>query len=357
MTRLEQGKQLRLSQQIFFVMHLQDMFPSSRGGGWRTAFPTPIRRSLNDTTRQSPCAELIVGCLMDSNDVDLGHRRVKLTLPPASAYTNHTLFTRGAGNLGSGNLVRASCSPPALWQSHLRNHTLSAHGSASATPANRACWRRCRLISEGGQRKVRMANRRCGRPHVNGVAELTSNWCGSSCSPSSPVSGRALHQRHQWRHAQALWIAVANPLSPACSYEAIGANWRRIWANCSAWNRSPTTPASWSAGIRARPGANSAGDTIPQDLGVFGDPSSLFRCVRLKRIHEYKRQHWPPCRSRSATCACATVRILPPRHFIFVARRPPGYAMAQQLIIRLITAIAENRQTWIPPWNGRRCRR
>jgi len=208
-------------------------------------------------------------------------------------------------------------------------------------PGQPALLERMSLISEDGQRKVRMANLAVvGSHHVNGVAELHSQLVRSQLFSEFAELWPERFTNVTNGVTPRRWIAVANPPLSRLLDEAIGTNWRRDLAELQRLE-SFADDASFLERWRSvrDQGKQRLASTIHQDLGVLVDPSSLFD-VQVKRIHEYKRQHLAALQIVERYLRLRNGEDLPPRTFIFGGKAAPGYAMAK-LIIRLINGIAE----------------
>jgi starch phosphorylase len=334
---MEQGKRLRLSQQIFFVScSLQDMFRILKGQGMAvTAFHRKFAVQLNDTHPAIAVAELM-RLLIDEHDVDWD-TAWSITTQTIS-YTNHTLL------------------PEALeaWSLELFQHLLPRHLEIIFEinarflrtlrirfPGQPELLERLSLIEEGHQRRVRMAHLAVVGSHcVNGVAELHS----------------ALLQKHLFADFAKIWperftnvtngvtprrwLAVANPPLADLLDDSIGEGWRRDLDELSRLEPLADDAAfleRWR-GVREQAKERLAA-TIRQETGLLVDPASLFD-VQVKRIHEYKRQHLAALQIVERYLRIRAGEDLPPRTMIFGGKAAPGYAMAK-LIIRLIVGIAE----------------
>jgi starch phosphorylase len=334
---MEQGKRLRLSQQIFFVScSLQDMFRILKGQGLAvTDFHRKYALQLNDTHPAIAVAELM-RLLVDVHGVDWD---TAWTITTASiSYTNHTLL------------------PEALecWGLELFQHLLPRHLEIIYEinarflrlvrlkyPGRPDLLEKLSLIQEGPQRKVRMANLAVvGSHQVNGVAQLHSEllvknlfhdfaslWPDRFTNITNGVTPRR-------------WLAVANPGLAALVDGAIGVGWRRELDQLSRLE-----PLAQDAGFLEQWRAmreqakQRLATTIRHDTGVLVDPASLFD-VQVKRIHEYKRQHLAALQIVERYLRLRSGEDLPARTVIFGGKAAPGYAMAK-LIIRLIVGIAD----------------
>ncbi|MEI8250409.1 MAG: glycogen/starch/alpha-glucan phosphorylase [Synechococcus sp. ELA057] len=334
---LDQGKRLRLSQQIFFVScSLQDMFRILRGQGLPvTDFHRKFALQLNDTHPAIAVAELM-RLLIDQHAVDWDTAWAITTA--SISYTNHTLLPEAL-----------ECWGLELFQSLLPRHLeiiyeINARFLRMVRlryPGKPDLLERLSLIQEGPQRKVRMAHLAVvGSHHVNGVAALHSQllvqhlfhdfaalWPERFCNITNGVTPRR-------------WLAVSNPGLTQLLNEHIGEDWCSnldLLRKLEPVAHDGAFLERWSQ-VKDRAKQRLAA-TIRAETGVLVDPSSLFD-VQVKRIHEYKRQHLAALQIVERYLRLRAGEDLPPRTVIFGGKAAPGYAMAK-LIIRLIVGIAE----------------
>ncbi len=332
-----QGKQLRLSQQIFFVScSLQDMFRILQGQGLAvTEFHHKFAVQLNDTHPAIAVAELM-RILIDDHDVDWD---TAWSITTASiSYTNHTLLPEALETWGVDLFAQLL---PRQLEIIFEINARFLRMVRIRYPGQPALLESLSLIQEGSSRKVRMANLAVvGSHRVNGVAELHSAlvrkdlfhqfadlWPDRFTNVTNGVTPRR-------------WIAVANPPLSGLLDEAIDSTWRRDLAELQrleAFQDDSAFLERWRL-VRDQSKQRLAG-TIHRELGVLVDPVSLFD-VQVKRIHEYKRQHLAALQIVERYLRIRNGEDLPPRTFIFGGKAAPGYAMAK-LIIRLIGGIAE----------------
>ena len=334
---MEQGKRLRLSQQIFFVScSLQDMFRILKGQGMAvTDFHRKYALQLNDTHPAIAVAELM-RLLIDEHGVDWDTAWTITTT--TISYTNHTLLPEAL-----------ECWGLALFE-QLLPRQLEIIYEINARflrllrlkyPGRPEILEKLSLIQEGPQRKVRMAHLAVvGSHRVNGVAQLHSEllvknlfhdfaelWPDRFTNITNGVTPRR-------------WLAVANPGLASLVDGAIGSGWRRDLQQLS-----QLEPFAADSGFLERwrtmreQAKQRLATTIHQDTGVLVDSSSLFD-VQVKRIHEYKRQHLAALQIVERYLRLRAGEDLPPRTVIFGGKAAPGYAMAK-LIIRLIVGIAD----------------
>ena len=334
---MEQGKRLRLSQQIFFVScSLQDMFRILKGQGIDVRdFHKKYAVQLNDTHPAIAVAELM-RLLIDEHGVDWD---TAWSITTASiSYTNHTLLPEAL-----------ECWGLELFQ-QLLPRQLDIIFEINARflrmvrlryPGKPEMLEKLSLIQEGGTRKVRMAHLAVvGSHQVNGVAELHSHllkqnlfhdfaqiWPERFTNITNGVTPRR-------------WVAVSNPHLATLLDDSIGQGWKSDLDQLSRIEPMVQDPAFLERWRMVREHAKERlAQTIRQQTGVLVDPSSLFD-VQVKRIHEYKRQHLAALQLVERYLRIRAGEDLPPRTVIFGGKAAPGYAMAK-LIIRLIVGIAD----------------
>ena len=333
----DQGKRLRLSQQIFFVScSLQDMFRILRGQGLSARdFHTKFAVQLNDTHPAIAVAELM-RLLIDEEQLDWD---TAWSITTASlSYTNHTLLPEALETWGLELFEELL---PRQLQIIYEINASFLRMVRIKNPGNPELLERVSLIEEGPQRRVRMAHLAVvGSHHTNGVAELHSQllreqvladfariWPDRFTNVTNGVTPRR-------------WLAVANRSLSTLLDGAIGEGWRR-----DLFQLQRLEPLLGDTGFlegwqaaRLQAKQRLAGH-IQDQLGVMVDPTSLFD-VQVKRIHEYKRQHLAALEVVQRYLRLRNGEDLPPRTVIFGGKAAPGYAMAK-LIIRLIVGIAE----------------
>ncbi|MEB3265122.1 MAG: glycogen/starch/alpha-glucan phosphorylase [Cyanobacteriota bacterium] len=334
---MEQGKRLRLSQQIFFVScSLQDMFRILKGQGLpATAFAEKFAVQLNDTHPAIAVAELM-RLLIDQHKVDWETAWGITT--QAISYTNHTLLPEA---LESWGLELFQQLLPRQLEIIYEINARFLRLVRLRHPGRPDLLEKLSLIQEGAQRRVRMAHLAVvGSHHVNGVAELHSRllvqhlfrdfaelWPERFGNVTNGVTPRR-------------WLAVANsPLADLLD-GTIGRGWRTDLEQLRGLEAHAGDGSFQERWRQVRTTAKQRlATTIRDTTGVLVDPASLFD-VQVKRIHEYKRQHLAALQVVERYLRLRAGEDLPPRTVIFGGKAAPGYAMAK-LIIRLIVGIAD----------------
>jgi starch phosphorylase len=334
---MEQGKRLRLSQQIFFVScSLQDMFRILKGQGMDVRdFHKKYAVQLNDTHPAIAVAELM-RLLIDEHGVDWD---TAWSITTASiSYTNHTLLPEA---LECWGLELFQQLLPRQLEIIFEINARFLRMVRLRYPGKPEMLEKLSLIQEGGVRKVRMAHLAVVGSHmVNGVAELHSQllkqnlfhdfaaiWPERFTNITNGVTPRR-------------WVAVSNPNLATLLDDSIGQGWKSDLDQLSRIEPMVQDPAFLERWRVVREHAKERlAQTIRQQTGVLVDPTSLFD-VQVKRIHEYKRQHLAALQLVERYLRLRAGEDLPPRTVIFGGKAAPGYAMAK-LIIRLIVGIAD----------------
>jgi starch phosphorylase len=333
----DQGKRLRLSQQIFFVScSLQDMFRILQGQGLPVdQFHRKFAVQMNDTHPAIAVAELM-RLLIDVYGINWDTAWAITTA--SLSYTNHTLLPEALETWGVE-----------LFEQLLPRH-LQIIYEINARFLRMARIRfagqpdkltRLSLIEEGPQRRVRMAHLAVVGSHcTNGVAELHSRllrqhlladfaelWPERFTNVTNGVTPRR-------------WMAVANPALAGLLDEVLGGRWRKDLAALQELAPLAGDPAFLERWQQVKgQGKRRLIDHVQQQFGLLLDHTSLFD-VQVKRIHEYKRQHLAALLIVERYLRLRNGEDLPPRTFLFGGKAAPGYAMAK-LIIRLLVGIAE----------------
>jgi starch phosphorylase len=335
----EQGKELRLQQQYFFVacslrdiirLHLRDHSSLENLAEFAAI-------QLNDTHPAIGVAELM-RLLLDEHHFDW-EPAWQIT-QRSFGYTNHTLMPE-ALECWSVDLF-GRLLPRHLELIYEINHRFLDQVKLRY-PKDPARLARLSLIQEGGERRVRMANLACVGSHaINGVAALHTEllkkevlhdfydlWPDKFTNKTNGITPRR-------------WLLQCNPRLAQLISETIGQSWitnlddlKQLEAHID----NPEFRQAW--GAIKQTNKLDLSHHIQSTLGIEVNPSSMFD-VQIKRIHEYKRQllnvlHVITLYNRMVQNPGDHVV---PRTVIFGGKAAPGYAMAK-LIIKLTTAVAE----------------
>lgn len=336
---IQQGKELRLRQQYFFVAcSLHDILRRhfSEGGTVET-LPEKVTIQLNDTHPTLVIPEMM-RILVDERGVEWG-KAWEITRACVN-YTNHTIL------------------PEALekWSVPLFRYLLPRHLQiifdinsrfleevSSRYPGDLDKLRSMSVIEEGGEQSIRMANLAViGSTHVNGVAEIHSRilkevifkdfaemWPGKFTNMTNGITQRR-------------WLLFCNMPLARLITSRIGDGWITDLFKLRDLEKFIEDEEFLKELMEVkRENKRRLAAFIEKTLDQKVDVESLFD-VQVKRLHEYKRQLM-----LVLYIIIIYQRMLknpsldyPRRTFVFAAKAAPGYAMAK-LIIRLIHAVAQ----------------
>ncbi|MGR3274895.1 glycogen/starch/alpha-glucan phosphorylase [Acaryochloris marina NIES-2412] len=332
-----QGKQLRLTQQFFFVScSLQDMIRILHGQNLPLEnFHKKFAVQLNDTHPAISVVELM-RLLIDHHQLDW--EQAWAITHQTFAYTNHTLLPEALERW-----------PIELFGSLLPRHLELIYEINQRFldevrikfPDDEERMIRMSLIDESGERYVRMAHLACVGSHaINGVAALhtellqkdvlrdfyemyphkfTNKTNGVTPRRFMVLSNSQLSKLITSKIGES-WIKNLKELQQLEQFvddAGFQVEWRRIKQH------SKTELATY----------------IQNNNNITVDPDSLFD-IQAKRFHEYKRQHLSLLHIvtlYNRIKANPDMEITP-RTFIFGGKAAPGYFMAK-LIIKLINSV------------------
>ena len=340
--KTENGKELRLVQQYFFVAcSLRDIIRRhfrTPGNAWEN-FSEKVAVQLNDTHPAIAIVELM-RILLDEER--LAWNRAWAIITATFAYTNHTLL------------------PEALerWSVPLFERVLPRHLqiiyeiNAQHMAAVEARWpgddgkkRVCSIIEENGHKMVRMAHLSVVGSHaVNGVAALHTALLKKDLFPEFDALFPGKFQNKTNGVTPRRWLLKCNPRLAALITRTLtgsaAAGWPRNLDLLRGLEKSAGS-AAFQAEFMAIKRANKAdlAAVIKAECGVEVSPDALFD-VQIKRLHEYKRQHLNLLHILALYRRLLQNPALDivPRVFIFGAKAAPGYDVAKN-IIRAINTI------------------
>ena len=337
-----QGKQLRLAQQFFFVScSLQHIVRI------QIAQHRPLAElhrnfaiQMNDTHPAIAVAELM-RLLVDDHGMDW--ETAWNTTQNALSYTNHTLMPEALEqwplSIFGALLPRHLEIVDEINRRHLENVRLRFPGDDGRV-------QRLSLINENGPdggKLVRMAHLAALGSHaINGVAALHTELLKTNVlSDFYALTPEKFFNKTNGVTPRR-WMVLSNPRMAELLTARVGAGWvtdlgklRRLEhfvddeEFCEQWRAIKLHNKSLLS------------EYILDQLGIVTDPASIFD-VLVKRLHEYKRQHLQVLHiltllKRIQRDPGAEVV---PRTFIFGGKAAPGYRMAK-LIIKLIHSVGE----------------
>jgi glycogen phosphorylase len=336
--KTENGKELRLVQQYFFVAcSLRDILRRhfrTPGNSWDN-FAEKVAVQLNDTHPAVAITELM-RILLDEQNIpwDAAWRIVTRTF----AYTNHTLLPEALEKWGVPLFER-------VLPRHLQIiYDINAHLMQTCEarwPGDHHKKRVCSLIEENGPKMVRMANLAVVGSHaVNGVAALHTALLKKHLFPEFDELYPGKFQNKTNGITPRRWLLKANPRLATLITDKIGCAWTRDLDQLHRLEAS-AADADFLREFMAIKRANKVdlAAVIKAECGIDVSPDAMFD-VQIKRLHEYKRQHL------NLLHIMALYRRLlqhpeldiVPRVFIFAAKAAPGYDLAKN-IIRAINVI------------------
>lgn len=336
----ENGKELRLVQQYFFVAcSLADMVRRFKNGydlPW-SEFPSKVAVQLNDTHPAVAVPELM-RILVDEEKIawDEAWKITQATL----SYTNHTLLPEALETWSVGLFEKVL--PRHLQIIYQINQEFLDNVVEKKWPGDVGKKIKLSLIEERGGKQVRMAHMSVLGGHAtNGVAALHTRLLCERLFPEFfelyPERFLNLTNGVTFRR----WLDVCNPQLSALIKESIGDGWLKDSSKLRELDRF-ADDASFKERFYhiKRDHKIVLAKMVQEQLGVEISPDALFD-VQIKRLHEYKRQHL-----NLLNILTLYRQILDnpgadfhPRVFIFGAKAAPGYYLAKN-IIHCINAVA-----------------
>ena len=331
--KTENGKELRLVQQYFFVAcSLRDIIRRhfrTPGNSWKN-FPDMVAIQLNDTHPAIAVVELM-RILLDEEAMEPDAAWDITTR--SLAYTNHTLLPEALEKWGVPLFER-------VLPRHLQiifdvNVRIMALCEAK-WPGDNGKKRACSLIEENGQKMVRMAHLAVVGTHaVNGVAALHTALLRKNLFPEFDALYPGKFQNKTNGITPRRWLLQCNRRLASLITRTLGSeDWVRNLDLLRALEKS-ADDAGFRREFMEVKRANKAdlAQVIQSECGVAVSPDAIFD-VQIKRLHEYKRQHL------NLLHILALYRRLlhnpsldvTPRVFIFGAKAAPGYDVAKNLI-------------------------
>jgi glycogen phosphorylase len=333
-----QGKELRLKQQYFFVSaSLQDILATHLAEGRTLAsMPDAVSIQLNDTHPALAIPELM-RLLVDEHG--LAWEESWIITRGVFGYTNHTLLPEALETWPVALIERLL--PRHLEIIYLINRDFLAELELHR-PRDPDAQRRLSIITEEGERRVRMAHLAViGSHHVNGVARLHSELMRKSVFAgfadlyperfTNVTNGIAVRR----------WLKQSNPGLSALITQRLGFSWENDLEELGRLADAAGDPEFLRhfRGVK-RTNKQRLAEEVMRRTGVELKIDSLFD-VQVKRIHEYKRQL---LNLLYVVVRYRRVRANPlagivPRSVLFAGKAAPGYAMAKN-IIKLINNVA-----------------
>ncbi len=335
----EQGKELRLKQQYFFVScSLQDIIRiySKKDNGLNKLYEY-ISIQLNDTHPAIAVAELM-RILVDEYDFEW-NKAWNITVKTCG-YTNHTLLSEALEKW-----------PVSIFKKLLPRHLEIIYDInfyfieelKRKFPNDGDKISRMSLIEEGEGKQIRMAHLATVGSHaINGVAKLHSELIKKDLLKDFYDLWPERFQNKTNGITPRRWLMISNLGLTSLITKKIGKNWLKDLDQLKELEKFVNDKEfveEWKK-IKATNKEN-LGTYIFHTNGIKLNYESIFD-VQVKRIHEYKRQllnvlYIITLYNRLKKNPDADIY---PRTFIFGGKAAPGYYMAK-LIIKLINSVAD----------------
>ena len=337
--KTENGKELRLMQQYFFVAcSLRDIIRRhfrQPANSWDN-FSDKVAVQLNDTHPAIAIVELLRILLDEENMAwDAAWAITSRTF----AYTNHTLLPEALEKWTVELFARLL--PRHLQIIYVLNEQLLLAVERQWPGDN---WKKtvCSLIEENGHKQVRMANLSVVGSHaVNGVAEIHTALLKQNLFPEFNELYPGKFQNKTNGITPRRWLLKSNPRLAALLTRKLGrADWVRnldLLRGLEEFANEPAFQREFMAIKRAN--KVDLAPVIKTECGLVVSPDAIFD-VQIKRLHEYKRQHLNLLHIMTLYRRLLQNPSLDlvPRVFIFGAKAAPGYDLAKN-IIRAINVI------------------
>ncbi len=335
---IEQGKELRLKQQYFFIAaSLHDIVRRYKSTHQDIrGFAGKVAVQMNDTHPALSVAELM-RILMDEEGLDW-EDAWKIT-QATCAYTNHTLMPEALERWAVRLFERLL--PRHLQIIHEINNRLTKLVTAKF-PEDHERAQRMAIVEEGPDAHVRMAHLSVVGSHTtNGVAALHSELLKETLFKDFYELWPDRFQNKTNGITQRRWLLASNPELSALISSRIGDGFITDLDELKG-----LAPLAKDAEFQKQflevkeTKKRQLAAVIKADTGVDVDPSSIFD-VQAKRLHEYKRQTLNALHilHRYLELKDNPNLDVPPRTFVFAAKAAPGY-MTAKLIIKFINNVA-----------------
>jgi starch phosphorylase len=335
---MEVGKELRLTQQYFFVAcTLTDIIRRyEKNHDTLDALPEKVAIQLNDTHPALAIAELM-RILVDERGMEW-EPAWELT-GACFGYTNHTLLPEALESWPVSVLGRVL---PRHLQIIFEINRRFLNEVERRWPDDTQRRRNLSLIQEGPVRSVRMANLAIAGSHsVNGVAALHTDLIRTRLVPDFAELWPEKFSNKTNGVTPRRWLLACNPGLAAAISKRIGDGWIRDLEQLRKLEDF-ADDHGFQDEFQAVKRANKQrlADWIQRRLAIQVSPEALFD-VHVKRLHEYKRQLLNILQvvMRYQRLLNDSEADLAPRVVLFGAKAAPAYARAK-LIIKLINDVA-----------------
>ncbi len=337
--KTENGKELRLVQQYFFVScSLQDILRryKKRYPNWEN-FPEKIALQLNDTHPAIAIAELM---RLFVDEERMTWDKAWQLCQQVFGYTNHTLLPEALERWSVPLFEKVL--PRHLQIIYEINRRFLGEVVELKWPKDNAKKAALSIIEEGQTKMVRMAHLAVVGSHsVNGVAALHTELLKKHLFADFNELFPNRFNNKTNGITPRRWLAGCNPRLASLIDESIGEDWRTDLFLLKELEKFADDKSFQERFLSIKKENKRDLAHIIKDLcHVTVDPEAIFD-VQIKRLHEYKRQHLNLLHILSLYRRLLHDPHLDiePRVFIFAAKAAPGYELAKT-IIRAINCAA-----------------
>jgi starch phosphorylase len=336
----ENGKELRLVQQYFFVTcSLKDIIRRfhANHSDWADFADYNVLQ-LNDTHPAIAIPELM-RLLIDEYELDWD-AAWEITRSTCN-YTNHTLLPEALEKWSVPLFEKVL--PRHLEIIYEINARFLEDEVEAKWPGDDSKKSELSIIEEGQPKMIRMAYLSVvGSTKVNGVAALHTELLKKDLF----ATFHALYPNKLVNMTNGItprrWLLACNPGLSELITEQVGEDWPKHLDQLQAIGKL-ADDAKFQERFMAIKRANKQAfaDFVLADSGTVISPDALFD-VQIKRLHEYKRQHLNLLHILTLYRRLLNdpTYEMNPHVFIFGAKAAPGYALAKN-IIRAINKVAE----------------
>jgi len=335
----ENGKELRLLQQYFFVAcSLKDIIRRFRkiNDDW-SIFPDKVAIQLNDT---HPAIAVVELQRILHDEYGMPWDEAWSIVTRTFAYTNHTLLPEALEKWSVGLFQKVI---PRHLQIIFEINKRFMDEVEAKWPGDVHKKQILSLIEEGPTQMIRMAHLSVVGGHsVNGVAALHTQLLKSDLFPDFNELYPGKFNNKTNGITPRRWLMACNPRLCELIINKIGHGWERDLDKLRALEAFADDPQFQQDFMAVKlQNKTDLARIIKDTCDIKVNPHALFD-VQIKRLHEYKRQHL------NLLHILALYRRLlqnpdldiTPRVFIFAAKAAPGYDLAK-CIIKAINAVGK----------------
>ncbi|MDR2735684.1 MAG: glycogen/starch/alpha-glucan phosphorylase [Puniceicoccales bacterium] len=327
----EQGKELRLVQQYFFVScSIKDILRRYKNAhsGWKN-FTGTTAIQLNDTHPAVAVLELM-RLLVDEESISWD--KAWQMCQSVFGYTNHTLLPEALETWSVGLFKNVL---PRHYQIVCEINKRFLDGDVQKTwPNDDQKKRDLSIISSGDNPVIRMAYLSVVACHsVNGVAAMHSDLLKSQLFKDFYQMYPDKFNNKTNGITPRRWLKLCNPELSALIDSKIGQNWTTNLDKLQLLELFADDTEFQNEFLKIKHNNKvKLAKIIQEKCGITVSPKAIFD-VQIKRLHEYKRQHLNLLHIITLYHRLLHNQIdIHPTVFIFAAKAAPGYRIAKTII-------------------------